>query len=93
MLCDTHDIGWSCTGDPQINKELSGGDEVDELEAQRVDIQKRFKALSQQLEDATDPTFGMGVTPATGEAAVKSEEMTQEALKTDIASIEDEYGD
>lgn len=78
--------------DVQVNKGLSGGDEVDNLEEQRADLQKRLKKMTQETEEAADPTLGVGLTP-TGKRAEKIEETTEKALKTDIASIEDEYGD
>lgn len=76
----------------QVNKGLAGGDEVDDLEEQRLSIRKRLKAITKDIEEGNDPTLGMGMTP-TGERAEKIEETTERALQTDIASIEDEYDD
>eukprot|EP00904_Undaria_pinnatifida_P002552 jgi/Undpi1/12298/HiC_scaffold_5.g01974.m1 len=76
----------------EVNKGLAGGDEVDDLEEQRLSIRKRLKAITKDIEEGNDPTLGMGMTP-TGERAEKIEETTERALQTDIASIEDEYDD
>lgn len=76
----------------KVNKGLSGGDEVDELEEQRLSLRKRLKAITKDIEEGNDPTLGMGVTP-TGERAEKIDKITERALQTDIASIEDEYDD
>ena len=76
----------------KVNKGLAGGDEVDELEEQRLSLRKRLKAITQDIEEGNDPTLGMGITP-TGERAEKIAKITERALQTDIATIEDEYDD
>eukprot|EP00752_Nemacystus_decipiens_P008519 g7608.t1 len=73
-----------------LTAELGGGQEVADLEAQRIETTKRFKELTKDMAQAADPTMGVKPDERLSE---KLSEQTAKALQTDIASIEDEYGD
>ena len=74
----------------QLTAELGGGNEIADLEAQRIETTKRFKELTKDMAQAADPTMGVKPDEALSE---KLSQQTAKALQTDIASIEDEYGD
>ncbi|CAM9997571.1 unnamed protein product [Ectocarpus sp. 12 AP-2014] len=74
----------------KLTAELGGGNEIADLEAQRIETTKRFKELTKDMAQAADPTMGVKPDDALSE---RLSQQTRKALQTDIASIEDEYGD
>ena len=78
----------------QLNRDLAGGEEYEELERERVSAQARLAALSEDIEDAKDPARSLAMAPD-GVRERKMEKLTARtaAAATDIASIEDEYAD
>ncbi|CBJ30021.1 expressed unknown protein [Ectocarpus siliculosus] len=74
----------------KLTAELGGGNEIADLEAQRIETTKRFKELTKDMAQAADPTMGVKPDDALSE---RLSQQTTKALQTDIASIEDEYGD
>lgn len=74
----------------QLTESLQGANEVEAMEEEGKKMQRVFRQMEKDREEFKDPTLGMGQKP-TPRMLEKIESKNEEALQTDIASMEDEY--